>query len=226
MADALRNMSNRGESAREMAQQSQQLRNQAQKLLNSATPEQRQSLERLARQMANQSNQSPGDAGAPSSNSNPNQQANQQGQNQSGSDDTPASASGAVTSRGSRAGPVATQRQIPYGHIDLDTVPKEKVNLRTNAASGEGDRVIAQWDAPPKPGETATSSGPGGSMNEGLKQAAQSAERAIEQRSVPPQYNDLVRRVFRRYVERSASPAAQPKPAAQPNPADPQPAPK
>lgn len=58
---------------------------------------------------------------------------------------------------------------------------------------------LAEWDR--APGDDAP--GPSGSGVAGrLRAAAGSAERAIEDRRVPPQYADLVRRVFRRYLDR------------------------
>jgi hypothetical protein len=44
-----------------------------------------------------------------------------------------------------------------------------------------------------------------------VSDAAKGAEQAIEQQNVPGQYSDLVRRVFRRYVER-VQPGAPTKP--------------
>jgi hypothetical protein len=43
-------------------------------------------------------------------------------------------------------------------------------------------------------------------MSEGLNEAARGAQRAIETQQVPAQYADLVRRVFRKYVERATPP--------------------
>jgi hypothetical protein len=65
------------------------------------------------------------------------------------------------------------------------------------------ERVIAQWFGNQE-------SEPGGAgraeMGEEVQRAAESAERAIEQQVVPARYSDLVRRVFRRYAERSGLP--------------------
>jgi hypothetical protein len=58
-----------------------------------------------------------------------------------------------------------------------------------------------------KPAARGTASGP--TLQQGVSDAAKGAEHAIEQQNVPSQYSDLVRRVFRRYVERVQPGAAE-----------------
>lgn len=79
----------------------------------------------------------------------------------------------------------------------------EPVDARRPAADQPRERAVAQWfaDQPPDRGAA-----PGrAAMDEQLRRAAEGAERAIEQQSVPGRYSDLVRRVFRRYEERAVS---------------------
>lgn len=76
---------------------------------------------------------------------------------------------------------------------------EEQIDLRPPGDTEGPMTPLAEWDR--APGEA--SPGPVGSGVAGrLRAAAGSAERAIEDRRVPPQYADLVRRVFRRYVDR------------------------
>jgi hypothetical protein len=69
-----------------------------------------------------------------------------------------------------------------------------------------GERVIAEWFSNRAGNSTGTAA-----ATEDLRRAADSAERAIEQQVVPPRYNDLIKRVFKRYSEQaSGAPAASP----------------
>lgn len=75
---------------------------------------------------------------------------------------------------------------------------------RPTGDATQREQVVAQWlsDAPPDRGAA-----PGRSaMDEAVRSAAAGAERAIEQQVVPPRHAELVRRVFRRYAERAATP--------------------
>ena len=87
----------------------------------------------------------------------------------------------------------------------MDAAKKDPVDARSQSKAGksDGDQVIAEWDATPKPGVVGKSGSAGVGVGEGVRRAAEGAERAIEQQSVPPQYSDLVRRVFRKYVKRT-----------------------
>jgi hypothetical protein len=68
--------------------------------------------------------------------------------------------------------------------------------------------VIAEWYSRDR--GTGASAQP--RMDQVLRQAARSAEEAIEQQVVPTRYTDLVRRVFKRYEERAEPPAHPPGP--------------
>jgi hypothetical protein len=63
------------------------------------------------------------------------------------------------------------------------------------------ERTLAEWSGPgdKQPGAPTT---PG--VSDAMREAAQGAERAVEQQQVPARYSDLVRRVFKRYSEGSA----------------------
>lgn len=75
----------------------------------------------------------------------------------------------------------------------------EQLDLRPPGDTEGPMTPLAEWDRAP----TDASPEPAGAGVAGrLRAAAGSAERAIEDRRVPPQYADLVRRVFRRYVDR------------------------
>ncbi|MBL8887507.1 MAG: hypothetical protein JNK16_12685 [Phycisphaerales bacterium] len=75
------------------------------------------------------------------------------------------------------------------------------------------ERTIAEWLSEPKPGGTA----PAGAVpQEPIRRASESANQAIEQQSIPPQYSDLVRRVFKRYAESAQTPPPSPPPAQAP----------
>lgn len=87
--------------------------------------------------------------------------------------------------------------------------PTQVMDLRPRESAGgprPAERTIAQWlseqSAPPGSGAAPRP------LSEPLRRAGESAGRAIEQQSIPPQYSDLVRRVFRRYVEDGAAPAS------------------
>lgn len=70
------------------------------------------------------------------------------------------------------------------------------------------ERTIAEWLSEPKPGGTA----PAGPIpQEPIRRASESANQAIEQQTIPPQYSDLVRRVFKRYAQ-SAQGGGSPEP--------------
>lgn len=71
-------------------------------------------------------------------------------------------------------------------------------------------RTIAEWLSAPKPGGTSTA----GPISEPVRRAQESANDAIERQQIPPQYADLVKRVFRRYSDSAAKPAADNPPSA------------
>lgn len=174
LAQTLRNAARQGNEAQRSAEESQRLRRQAEKLLDGLSPEQRKEAARELQRIAQSMDpSSPGEA----------------------------MPKGEGSGGGGGLGPMASPRgraNTPSGR-PFDTEP---IDLRRPAdPSQPPSRVIAEWDAPPT-GEGAPAPTGATGLSDGLRSAAQGAERAIEQQAVPPQYSDLVRRVFRRYIER------------------------
>ena len=217
MAEQLRRMQQSGEQAERMAQQSESLRRQARELLERMTPQQRQEPLRMARQAAEQGSGQPrGQEEAPPASQPP--QGGGTGAGRGVPDLMPGQRPGgrAVAEGGARpmrggndagrgTGPVAEPR--PFGpRRDLGSAPVEGIDARRMQERDPGSRTVAEWDSPPRPGDVGGNTPRGPVMAEGLNEAARGAQRAIETQQVPAQYTDLVRRVFRRYVERAAPP--------------------
>ncbi|RMH26809.1 MAG: hypothetical protein D6693_06495 [Planctomycetota bacterium] len=97
----------------------------------------------------------------------------------------------------------ATAPPAPMGPTRTDLF-----DLRPGAGA-DPDRVIARWANPNDPGGGGASTKP---IEERIRQAADSAERAIEEQAVHRRYRDAVKRYFER--ARRAIPAGeQPAPA-------------
>ena len=88
-----------------------------------------------------------------------------------------------------------------FGDAETKTVDmRDRSNDKAPTAE---DRVIADWfDPTGKPGDR-TPSAKSASGAEVVRRAAQGAERSIEQQVVPSQQGEYVRRVFRRYLQRT-----------------------
>lgn len=122
-------------------------------------------------------------------------------------DDGPPTGPGGRQPRRNPRGPIA-------GPSEASTVP---VDARSTPAIGADEHVISDYLNPnQQPRRTGSAAGP--TLQEGLREAASGAERAIEQQGVPSQYSDLVRRVFKRYIDRAQPPAAAPATAMPPPP--------
>ncbi len=216
MAEQLRQMQQSGEQAERLSQQSESLRRQAREMLERMTPEQRRDAMRMARQAAEGAadptrgpqgsgqEQPGGDGGVTRPELMPGRRAGGQ----------PAGEGGARPLRGGQdagrgTGPVAAPRPFP-SRRDLESVPVEGIDARRMQDRDPGSRTVAEWDSPPRPGETGDAATRGPAMAEGLNEAARGAQRAIETQQVPAQYADLVRRVFRKYVERATPPSPPP----------------
>ena len=261
LAEQLKKMAKDGEQPKMTREQAERLRQRAQDLLDRATPEQRQELERIARDLAEQSAQEPGSQ--PSSPQRPDDQRadrpdqqtdqrtdQQPGRSQSPRDQqagrepkageqpptlSPPGADNAQPSRDTQAqrdpqpsrdqasrpgdarNPPATRSGTPGAQASRNPrgpqqapTNADPVDIRPRPDPAAGERVIADYFNPrqgPRPGTAASST-----LQEGVREAASGVERAIEQQAVPNQYSDLVRRVFRRYVDR-VQPGAAPPPA-------------
>jgi hypothetical protein len=217
MAETLRGMAQPGQDARRMTQQSDQLRQQAQRMLEQMSPQQRDQAMRMAKQFAN-------DAAK-----------NQPGHSQPGSGPTRPGTPGQFPSLGTRnnggtgvdsqipgrqdaTGPVASPRPFIEGD-ESQQRRTEAMDVRKQRENDPAARVLSQWDAAPRP--DGASGGVGPSLAGGLTQAARGAQNAIEQQQVPAQYSDLVRRVFKKYVDRAAAQQSGSKPDAAGSSAEP-----
>ena len=93
-----------------------------------------------------------------------------------------------ATGEGVRTGAAGEQR--PFG--------TENVDVRRG--STEDGRVAAEWVDPNAP-SARNGAVEGARTAEGVREAARSAERAMEEQSVSPRYNRVVREFFRRRLE-------------------------
>jgi hypothetical protein len=79
-----------------------------------------------------------------------------------------------------------------------------------NSPAAPNDRVIAELPTSNNPSRSSNPPAGTTTLNESLSNARQGADRAIESQSVPREYQDLVRRVFRRYESRASKPTSAP----------------
>jgi hypothetical protein len=141
-------------------EQAERAREMARKLSERMTPEQRDELQRLAREMQNPL---PGEGGGP----------------------------GSKPARPRMASRPADPRAAATEPVDARRAPQEKPS----------ERVIAEWysDKPIQRDGTAPAPTPA----EAMREAAASADRAVEKQEVPARYSDMVRRVFKRYSDQA-----------------------
>lgn len=225
LAKELRDLGSTPDRARTNAQNARELRERARRMLENASPEQRRELGRLAREMQDPSPpHNPGStpAGQPTPGS---------GQGAAGEADQPDSNGRDGAGRGTNGTrspsdrdtkPRTNPAERPGPSIGSKTQPLDARPKQTDTASKEPETVISSWSAPPEPDGAARSSG-GSLVAERFRSAAAGAERSVEQQAVPTRYGDLVRRVFRRYVERTSQKAespGQPAPAISPDAPD------
>ncbi len=145
--DQLQNMSHQQREAMRKASQSQSLRDKAQELLSRASPEQRERIADLARQLARDS------------------------------------------------APDEIAESLPWAP---STTP---VDARDRRASSDSGRNIGDVAPTLPPGEFPASDP--GTLAGQVRDAAASAERAIEGQAIPRRYRDFVRSVYRRYEDRT-----------------------
>lgn len=205
-------MAQEGEKPRVTREQAERMRQRAQELLDKATPEQRQELERLARELARQSRQegesAPGQADRneqPDSSpegASPQDGRGRESPNLPNAQPRPGALPGDGTGLpgGDRSGgPGDRPSRNPRG-AQLAPTNAAPVDVRPRTQPDEGERVIADYFNPRQPSRSGVSGRT--ALEQGVREAAGGVERAIEQQAVPNQYSDLVRRVFRRYVDR------------------------
>ncbi|MFZ4574445.1 MAG: hypothetical protein ACOYN0_08615 [Phycisphaerales bacterium] len=159
-------------------EQADRLRRKADELMRTASPEQRRQLEELARRVGSDPSKQSAAPPPPG-----------------GPEDGRAGGPGTEQ----RAGPrVAETQQLPERRTEIVDARPDSIE------KGVKRRTISELERGPDGG----GGGAGGSaLDEGVRDAVKGAERAIEQHNVPRERRDLVRRVFQRYVERSAKPA-------------------
>jgi hypothetical protein len=89
-------------------------------------------------------------------------------------------------------------RKPPPAATGEQAVP---VDARRPPREQGSERVIAEWYSNQSVGR----GGPAGTQaTEAIRQAAESADRAVEQQLVPARHSELVRRVFRRFAEQQS----------------------
>jgi hypothetical protein len=193
-------------------QDAQRLRRQAEEVLKNMTPEERQTLENVARDLAEQNKDQGKQSDEPNAKD---QHGRQEPRTPSANADNGAQQSGdgqaGTTGDGAGTGP---RRNNPR-RVGAEAAPTqtEPVDARGQPKTDPSEHVIADYfNNKPSPRTGA----PGPTLQQGVSDAAKGAERAIEQQAVPSQYSDLVRRVFRRYVERVQPGAGQDAPAPAP----------
>jgi hypothetical protein len=193
--DSLRERLEQWQKQRDQAGRDQQsaerLRQRAQELWNNATPAQREQAEKLARELAQRSGDrsNPPRVGRPPA-------------GPDGTGDGPLPAAGGskgqpdmpgTSARGLADRPMPGRPETaPSANSGESRTPRP----RDIAPAGPGrDRVVAEWfsgGAPAAPGgEPDAASGV-------IRQAAESAQRAVEDRTVPQRFDQLIRAYFRR----------------------------
>lgn len=98
------------------------------------------------------------------------------------------------------AGPGEHAAGVPRQPWRGESLP---VDARRPAAAGQKpqERTLAEWSGP---GQKEPGAPESGGVSQAMREAAQGAERAVEQQQVPARYSDLVRRVFKRYAQGAA----------------------
>jgi len=108
--------------------------------------------------------------------------------------------------------PIGDRPRSPFGSSSetMDARDPDRTKNR------DRERTVSEWFNPD--GEAPEGIGQGGRSPEQLRDAVESAERAVEQQRVPPRYRKLVRDVFKRMRDRAQTQGAAP--AKQGNDAD------
>lgn len=221
LADELRKLAERERLAERSAEDARRLRDRAKRLLEELNPAERQELERLARELGQgqpRENEPPSASdefmpGTPLDDRTETERPDLGATTPTDRGEQP----GRVTDRRGTIRPELTRREGDQHGTggeaegesnaprtppsDGRTGPGEAARVPADARGGQ-ERAIAELapdGLPAAPGDARPALAPA------LRRAAQSAQRDIEQRAVPPQYADLVRRVFRRYVDRPVS---------------------
>jgi hypothetical protein len=181
--------------AEELQKQAQSMRDRADKMLEKATPQQREGLRKLAEQWAKQMG---GDSKSPphgSTTATPSAPG-ERGPRVPGEMTRGDGASNHEPGRGA-GGQRAPTSSGPFRDEKFDLSERSR---------GEGQRVLADL-APDPDAPKGTNPGPitvtPAQRRTEILRAAEAGERAVEGQAIPSRHNDLVRRVFRRLSERA-----------------------
>ncbi len=183
LAKRLADVAEQSRKSQRQAADAQKLRERAERLMKNASPQEREQLERLAREFQREMETRGGSGG-----------------------EAPPPGEGTPLAQDPRAGrgPMSAPRR-PTGPSATQTVDARSTEAGQDRRGERGQRVIAEWL-----GEGSRGRGQSEAFDGAVREAADGVERAIEQQSVPPGYQDLVRRVFQRYTEAARSGAAAP----------------
>ncbi len=172
LRDQLKDLAGQGKNAQKDKQTADNLREKAREMLDKATPEERKKLLDMAQQFAkdNQRNTPPGS-----------RPPTQQG--------TPPDQPGTDGPRGNSDVPPSSLESKPA---------QDTLDLRKNASknASRDDRVIAEWLGQRDKGAPGIDTDPADAARV-LQRAAESAQRAVDDRLVPSRYDRLIERVYR-----------------------------
>jgi hypothetical protein len=216
LAQQLQQFKKDAQQGQQNLQDAQKLRRQAEEVLKNADPEERQMLDQLARDLAAQNRDRSTEPEQrplqkPKAGTDEGQQPRTHGgegqRPDEGSQASQAPAASPMLGPGGEPGSGPGIKNPHRGPVAQPTdVPTQPVDARGQAKPSPSEHVIADYFND-KVGGRGTFIGP--TLQQGVHDAARGAEQAIEQQSVPSQYSDLVRRVFKRYVERVQPGAAE-----------------
>ncbi len=211
LAERLERLSKTPERLARDRQASEQLRKRAEELLRRASPDQRKRLEEAARELArnrnaDEPNSDPTDPATPSSPPLANQASGQSGQGNGAEND---SMGQPPRPSGTRQQPLTNASEPRWRTEPLDARPKPGSEPEVNPR----DQVVAEWLGPggrPIPGSASATS-----PEARLERAAASARRSVQDRTVSPRYDGVLKRYFDRLPRRvlgdgSAPPAIAP----------------
>lgn len=191
LLEQARRMADRSRQPQQDAREAEQLREQARRMLEGATPEEREQWRRLAEQMARERR---GERGGDRPEPGGGDRAERNGMPGGGPGDEPGDRS---------TNP--TPRPLPAGEQATDVIDARRNPSQTPAGP---ERVVAEWmgkGRKPSPQEQAAAASV-------IREAAASGQKAVEDRTLPSRYDGLLRRYFRRLPEQLGLPSAGPAP--------------
>ncbi|MBL8763019.1 MAG: hypothetical protein JNM07_01970 [Phycisphaerae bacterium] len=206
-------MTDRAQQSESGRQTAEDFRRRARQMLEQRTPEERRELERFGEALAREAHAPHGESGSATG--------------------APGTATGgpgdqATADRANVATPPVPERDRSRAPAVEPGAPRVRnVDARRTGADGGGrdpgrERVVAEWLSQ-QPADRGSVSTAAPEPAELLREAQRSAERALEQKSVPARYDRYVRRYFQRLddgILRPANPAV-PGPPARPVPSAP-----